>query len=126
MPLVESWPLSISYREGNAHHTCSLHSDARLNLVVTPASFRSLGDLYCFSKMVTTLPDAARRSIPSGLARGLTRALAQSRQRMSTLYRSPLLPSLHRNLQLQVLHIYITTWLGADESAVTGGTLRIA
>jgi len=83
VPMVESWPFSISYREGNAHHTCSLHSDARLNLLVTPASFRSLGDLYCFSKMVTSLPDAARRSMPTGMARGLTK----SREKMPTLYR---------------------------------------
>ena len=65
----------------------SLNSQDRLNLIVTPAAFRSVGDLYCFSKMVSVLPDKARRSMPAGFSRGLMKALATSREKMSTLYR---------------------------------------
>ena len=85
--MVESWPLSISYREGKGHHMASLNSQDRLNVILTPTAFRSLGDLYCFSKLVSVLPDDARRSMPPGFSRGLFKALAVSREKMSTLYR---------------------------------------
>lgn len=85
--MVESWPFSISYREGEGHHMASLSSQDRLNLILTPAAFRSLGDLYSFSKLVSALPDVARRSMPFVVNRSLFKALAVSREKMSTLYR---------------------------------------
>ena len=91
---MESWPFSIGFRESNGHRMVTLTSDRRLNLIVTPAAFRSLGDLYSFARLVSSLPDKARRSLPSGLVRGLGKALAISREKMSTLYRCCVLDSL--------------------------------
>ena len=65
----------------------SLNSQDRLNLIVTPAAFRSIGDLYCFFKMVSVLPDKARRSISAGFSRGMMKVMATSREKTSTLYR---------------------------------------
>ena len=111
VPMVESWPFSISYREGGGHHMASLNSQDRLNLILTPAAFRSIGDLYCFSKLVSVLPDKARRSMPAGFSRGLMKALATSREKMSTLYRlaADLSSSLRTSLSFTEREVLLVT-----------------
>lgn len=86
-PMVESWPFSVSFRECNGHRIVTVSSETRLNLIVTPAAFRSVGDLYSFAKLVTHLPDATRRSLSSFFVRSMGKALMASRQKMTTLYR---------------------------------------
>ena len=89
----------------------SLNSSDRLNLIITPAAFRSLGDLYGFARLVSTLPESARRSMPAGFKRGLMKALAVSREKMSTLYRQALRPSqsLNAHLAPDSLDLALTT-----------------
>ena len=47
-PLLERWPFSVAYHHEGAHLRLMFSSDACLNLVATPAAFRSIGDARSF------------------------------------------------------------------------------
>ena len=90
-PMVEYWPVALTYRQNNKHHTANLHSDKRLNLVMTPAAFRSIGDLYTFIKMLQAHSRASRRRhMLAGATRRSELSLLMPRKKMTTLYRSSL------------------------------------
>ena len=86
--MVEGWPFTVAYRHNGNLQSLSFQSNDRLNLVVTPAAFRSLGDLRSFVQLLNSLPVS---EVPNG-SKAVARSLAQnwlgpSRARMSTLYR---------------------------------------
>ena len=47
-PLLERWPFSVAYHHEGAQLRLMFSSDACLNLVATPAAFRSIGDARSF------------------------------------------------------------------------------
>ena len=47
-PLLERWPFSVAYHHEGAQLQLIFSSDACLNLVATPAAFRSIGDACSF------------------------------------------------------------------------------
>ncbi|KAK9809768.1 hypothetical protein WJX73_004442 [Symbiochloris irregularis] len=66
--LLESWPFAVKYNDTAAQRMLSLQSEARLNLIITPAAFRSLGDLHSFVHLITqvaqpNMSGAVRRSM---------------------------------------------------------------
>lgn len=87
--MLEPWTFGVSFREANGGRVASLTSGARLNLVATPAAFRSVGDLLSFLSLAAQPPDAATPtpSLHAGLVKGLRRALGGPRQSGATLYR---------------------------------------
>ena len=87
-PMVEGWPFTLAYRHTGNLQSLSFQSNDRLNLVVTPAAFRSLGDLRSFVQLLNSLPDPEAATGSRSVARTLTQNwLGPSRARMSTLYR---------------------------------------
>ncbi|KAL3144165.1 hypothetical protein ABBQ32_003949 [Trebouxia sp. C0010 RCD-2024] len=87
-PMVEGWPFTVTYRHTSNLQNVSFQSNERLNLVVTPAAFRSLGDLRSFLQLLNTVPDPHCVLGSKTIARTLTQNwLAPSRAKMSTLYR---------------------------------------
>lgn len=86
--MVEGWPFTVAYRHTSNLQNVSFQSNERLNLVVTPAAFRSLGDLRSFLQLLNTVPDPHCLLGSKTIARTLTQTwLAPSRAKMSTLYR---------------------------------------
>lgn len=94
-PMVEVWPVELEACRGGAGHALALTSRERLNLTLTPAAFRSIGDVKSFAEALArppaldstpTRPGAAARLV----ARSIARWLAATRGRMATLYRSAL------------------------------------
>ena len=86
--MVEGWPFTVAYRHTSNLQNVSFQSNERLNLVVTPAAFRSLGDLRSFLQLLNTVPDPHCGLGSKTIARTLTQNwLAPSRAKMSTLYR---------------------------------------
>lgn len=86
--MVEGWPFTVAYRHTGNLQSLSFQSNDRLNLVVTPAAFRSLGDLRSFVQLLNSLPDPEAATGSRSVARTLTQNwLGPSRARMSTLYR---------------------------------------
>ena len=64
-PMLESWPFQLEYRHIAGQRNLSLHSRARLNVIITPVAFRSLGDARSFIMLVS-------QAIPSWLLQGST------------------------------------------------------
>ena len=90
--MVEGWPFTVAYRHAANLQNVSFQSNERLNLVVTPAAFRSLGDLRSFLQLLNTVPDPHGVLGNKTVARCLTHNwLAPSRAKMSTLYRCQIL-----------------------------------
>ena len=88
--MVEGWPFTVAYRHNGNVQNLSFQSNERLNLVVTPAAFRSLGDLRSFLQLLNSVPDPVCMLGSRTVARCLTQNwLGPSRAKMSTLYRSP-------------------------------------
>lgn len=88
-PMVEGWPFTVAYRHTGSLQNLSFQSSERLNLVLTPAAFRSLGDLRSFLQLLKSVPDPVCMLGSRAVARCLTQNwLAPSRAKMSTLYRS--------------------------------------
>ena len=88
-PMVEGWPFTVAYRHNGNVQNLSFQSNERLNLVVTPAAFRSLGDLRSFLQLLNSVPDPVCMLGSRTVARCLTQNwLGPSRAKMSTLYRS--------------------------------------
>ncbi|DBA93880.1 TPA: hypothetical protein ACH3X3_013925 [Trebouxia sp. C0006] len=87
-PMVEGWPFTVAYRHNGNVQNLSFQSNERLNLVVTPAAFRSLGDLRSFLQLLNSVPDPVCMLGSRTVARCLTQNwLGPSRAKMSTLYR---------------------------------------
>jgi hypothetical protein len=87
--MVEGWPFTVAYRHNGNVQNLSFQSNERLNLVVTPAAFRSLGDLRSFLQLLNSVPDPVCMLGSRTVARCLTQNwLGPSRAKMSTLYRS--------------------------------------
>ena len=53
-PLLERWPFSVAYQHEGAQLRLMFSSDACLNLVATPAAFRSIGDARSFLQALAT------------------------------------------------------------------------
>ena len=86
-PLVEPWPAKLEYRQSGFARTVALHSDERLNIIITPSAFRSIGDLKSFIALTQ-----AGTVLGSGevIPRARTAAkdlLQPPRNTVSTLYR---------------------------------------
>ena len=93
-PMLEAWPVALEARGGSAGRALSLTSKELLNLTLTPASFRSIGDIKAFAEALMQphalgptpdRPSAAARLV----ARSVARWLAATRGRTATLYRWP-------------------------------------
>lgn len=67
-PIVESWPLVVTYSHCASLRSLTLTSQQRLNIIATPAALRSLGDLRCFMLLFTS-PGPAPSAGPSALVR---------------------------------------------------------
>ena len=46
--MLEPWPFALEYSHKGVQRNVSLHSKHRLNVIITPAAFRSLGDARSF------------------------------------------------------------------------------
>ncbi|KAL0042783.1 hypothetical protein WJX79_011021 [Trebouxia sp. C0005] len=87
-PMVEGWPFTVAYRHNGNVQNLSFQSNERLNLVVTPAAFRSLGDLRSFLQLLNSVPDPVCMLGSRTVTRCFTQNwLGPSRAKMSTLYR---------------------------------------
>lgn len=93
-PMLEAWPFSLEARGGSTGRALSLTSQEHVNLTLTPAAFRSIGDAKAFAETLMQphalnptpdRPSAAARLV----ARSVARWLAATRGRMATLYRWP-------------------------------------
>lgn len=71
-PMVEPWPLTLSYRHTAALRSLSLTSEERLSLIATPACFRSLGDLRAFLELLRSQNRPAHAPTASQLLRSST------------------------------------------------------
>lgn len=88
--MVEPWPLEMEYRHAAGRRQLSIRSDQRLNLVLTPASFRSIGDLLAFVHKLRTqssLQPSASEGSSNALERSLDKWIAVTHGKMATLYR---------------------------------------
>lgn len=92
--MIEAWPLALEARGSSTGRALSLTSKEYLNLTLTPAAFRSIGDAKAFTEALTQ-PHAAdpTNNRPSAAARLIARSVARwqaaTRGRMATLYRWP-------------------------------------
>lgn len=112
--MVEGWPFTVAYRHTANLQNVSFQSNERLNLVVTPAAFRSLGDLRSFLQLLNTVPDPHCVLGSKTVARCLTQNwLAPSRAKMSTLYRYQIFKSLNAVDSANVL-IHRTLLVGME------------
>ena len=84
-PMVDAWPFKLEYRHAGLHRHIGLHSAQRLNLVVTPAAFRSLGDVRSFGLLLRA--PQVERTIPQVAMRAMGSWLGLVRGRVTTLYR---------------------------------------
>lgn len=66
-PLLERWPFSVAYHHEGAQLQLMFSSDACLNLVATPAAFRSIGDARSFlqAMSVPASPAASSAAAPA-------------------------------------------------------------
>ena len=86
--MVEGWPFTVAYRHTGSLQNLSFQSNERLNLVVTPAAFRSLGDLRSFLQLLNSVPDSVNMTGSKSVIHSITQNwLGPSRAKMSTLYR---------------------------------------
>ena len=61
-PLLERWPFAMAYHHEGAQLQLMFSSDACLNLVATPASFRSIGDARSFLQALSSPASPASSS----------------------------------------------------------------
>ena len=92
--MLEAWPVAVEARGGSTGRALSLTSQEHLNLTLTPAAFRSIGDAKAFVEALAQPhalnPNHGRPSAAARLvARSVARWLAATRGRMATLYRWP-------------------------------------
>ena len=53
-PMVDRWPLTCEVRHGDGATSVVIQSDGRININVTPSSFRSIGDARAFFHALST------------------------------------------------------------------------
>jgi hypothetical protein len=97
-PMVEPWPLALSYRHTAALRSLSLTSEERLSLIATPACFRSLGDVRAFLELLRSQnrPPPAAPTASQLLRASTAQWLAGKACGASALYKSGARPcSLH-------------------------------
>ena len=46
--MMEPWPFMLEYSHKAMQRNISVHSNNRLNVIITPAAFRSIGDARSF------------------------------------------------------------------------------
>ena len=85
-PLIDSWPFKLEYRHNGQHRQIMLHSAQRLNMIVTPAAFRSVGDVRSFAHLLLGKP-AALGAMPAAAARAVGSWLGLGKPRITSLYR---------------------------------------
>ena len=83
--MVDAWPFKLEYRHAGLHRQISLHSTERLNMIVTPAAFRSLGDVRSFFLLLQAAQPS--RNLPRVAVRAMGSWLGLARGRVTTLYR---------------------------------------
>ena len=93
-PMLEAWPVALEARGGSPGRALSLTSKENLNLTLTPAAFRSIGDAKAFAEaLMQRHALGPTRDRPSAAARLVARSVARwqaaTRGRMATLYRWP-------------------------------------
>ena len=86
-PMMESWPVSIEYQHTGLSQRLSLHSLERLNLVVTPAAFRSIGDARLFYSMMMSLSTPPPAGMVPKALDATSEAPAPAKNMLSTMYR---------------------------------------
>ena len=84
---MEPWPVSIEYQHTGLSQRLSLHSLERLNLVVTPAAFRSIGDARLFYSMMMSLSAPAPAGMAPKALDATNEAPAPAKNMLSTMYR---------------------------------------
>lgn len=103
-PMLEAWPVALEAHGGSAGRALSLTSKDHLNLTLTPAAFRSIGDAKAFAEALMQphavdptpdRPSAAARLV----ARSVARWQAATRGRMATLYRWPWHDCVHAGIR---------------------------
>ena len=70
-PVLERWPFSVAYQHEGAQLRLMFSSDACLNLVATPAAFRSIGDARSFLQALAA-PASAAAAPAAAPATGMT------------------------------------------------------
>ena len=86
-PMMEPWPVSIEYQHTGLSQRLSVHSVERLNLVVTPAAFRSIGDARLFYSMLMSLTAPAPAGVALKALDATSEAPAPAKNMLSTMYR---------------------------------------
>ena len=84
---MEPWPVSIEYQHTGLSQRLSVHSVERLNLVVTPAAFRSIGDARLFYSMLMSLTAPAPAGVALKALDATSEAPAPAKNMLSTMYR---------------------------------------
>ena len=75
-PLLERWPFSVAYQHEGAQLRLMFSSDACLNLVATPAAFRSIGDARSFLQALAAPASSAATSAAAPAAAVTTSKIA--------------------------------------------------
>lgn len=86
-PIVEGWPVSLDYVHSADTRRFNITSSKRLNVVITPAAFRSIGDLRSFIILMNKPTSNGTSGLSGVPARIMHRWLEGTRGKMSTLYR---------------------------------------
>ena len=80
-PMLESWPFVFEYSHKAMQRNVSLQSNNRVNVIITPAAFRSLGDARSFVLLLRQVCTARPpRLLADGACAGDTHACAQEAQ----------------------------------------------
>ena len=110
-PMMEPWPVSIEYQHTGLSQRLSVHSLERLNLVVTPAAFRSIGDARLFHSMMMSLSPPAPAGMPPKALDATSKASAPAKNMLSTMYRQ----------DSQSKHVLISDFVGCGPSTCPPG-----
>ncbi|KAK9852808.1 hypothetical protein WJX84_011225 [Apatococcus fuscideae] len=86
-PIVEAWPVSLDHVHSADTRRFNITSSKRLNVVITPAAFRSIGDVRSFIILMNKPTSKGTSGLSGVPARIMHRWLEGTRGKMSTLYR---------------------------------------
>ncbi len=85
--MIEAWTVVLTFRHLASLRCLSLTSDQRLNLIATPAAFRSLGDLRCFLLLFSCSPQGSLAQASTVVRRRAMQWLSRSSASKPTIYR---------------------------------------